>query len=304
MEIYNIKGNTYYFETKYSYIPFYKLNEIDIVMLDSGYYGTDDKIIKELILKYNFKILAVICSHAHLDHVGNNFWIQKKYNAEIIMSDSESRFCKSVYGLKSFHLTTYLKGADKRFESIPFKSDRTITDSDEFIDISGHKFEVVQLPGHTNFHIGIITPDEVFYVGDSLLSSDAIKENKLSFAANILIDINSKEKIRNIKCDKYILAHRGVYDKSNINEVIDQNLLFYDEQIQSILNLIKGYMTFDEIFKEAAKEFNISKNVLSYVQTERILKNFINYLLEHGILRIDIVDNTLKYRRNKHITIE
>jgi len=63
-------------------------------------------------------------------------------------------------------------------------------------------------------------------------------------------------------------------------------------------------MTFDEIFIELAKKFSISKNVLSYVQTERILKNFINYLLESGILRIEIVDDTLKYCRNKHITLE
>lgn len=304
MKIHNIIGNTYYFETKYSYIPFYKLNDNDIVMLDSGYYGTDEVIIEQLISEYNYNVVAVICSHGHLDHVGNNFWLQEKYNTEIIMSDYESRFCESVYGLKSFHLTIYLKGADKRFESIPFKADRKITDSDEFIDISGYRFEVVQLPGHTNFHMGIITPDGVFYVGDTLLSSDAIKENKLSFATNILIDINSKEKIRNIKCDKYVLAHKGVYDESNINELIDQNLLFYEEQMQSILDVIKEHMSFDEIFKELAKKLAISKNVLSYVSTERILKNFINYLLESGILRVDIVDDTLKYCRNKHIAID
>jgi len=74
--------------------------------------------------------------------------------------------------------------------------------------------------------------------------------------------------------------------------------------MQSILDLIKDHMTFDEIFIELAKKFSISKNVLSYVQTERILKNFINYLLESGILRIEIVDDTLKYCRNKHITLE
>lgn len=304
MKIYNIKGNTYYFETKYSYIPFYKLNDNEIVMLDSGYYGTDDKIIQELISKYNFNVKAVICSHGHIDHIGNNFWLQEKYNTEIIMSDYESNFCESVYGLKSFHFTVYLKGADKRFEPIPFKTDRKITNSDKYIEISGNRFEIVQLPGHTYFHLGIITPDNVFYVGDSLLSSEAIKENKLSFSSNILLDINSKEKIRNTKCEKYILAHKGVYDYSLINEIIDQNLLFYEEQMQLIIDSVKNHMTFDEIFKEIIQKIQISKHALSYVQTERIIKNFINYLLENGVLRIEIEDDTLKYCRNKHIAIE
>ncbi|MDF2949936.1 MAG: beta-lactamase domain protein, partial [Sedimentibacter sp.] len=36
MNLIHVKGNTYCIEVGMSYIPFYKLNEKDIIMLDTG----------------------------------------------------------------------------------------------------------------------------------------------------------------------------------------------------------------------------------------------------------------------------
>jgi glyoxylase-like metal-dependent hydrolase (beta-lactamase superfamily II) len=298
-----IKGNTYYIETCSSYIPFYKINENDIIMLDSGLYDIETKIIENILIKNNFTVKAVICTHAHVDHIGNNSWLKEQYDAEIIMPENESLIFESVYNVKSFLYKTHTKDMDKIYSPIVFKTDRKISMDDEYIDVCGRKFQIIQLHGHSYYHIGIITPDRVFYVGDLLMSKEIIGESKMPFIADIKKDIESKEKARYIKCDKYIVAHKGVYDE--IDEIIDANLSFIENQTQLVIDIIrKNPMTLDEICNEVFIELNIKKNVKKYILTQFIVLSFVNYLLECRIVRLEIVDSSLKYCLNKHCVID
>lgn len=302
MKIYNIKGDTYYFETKFAYMPFYKINENEIIMLDSGLNDTDEKVIKELISQYGFSIKAVICSHSHIDHVGNNFWLKEKYNTEIIMPEYESMICNSMYNARAYYLPSITKRMEKRFESNICITDRKIFDEDKYIEVYGRKFEIVQLHGHTYYHIGIITPDDVFYVGDSLIGRDELNDTKIVYIDDIAVDLETKEKLRKIKCNKYILAHKGVYD--DINQIIDDNINYLENQMKLIIDIINKPMTISEIFQEVFKKLEISNNVSTYILAEKILKTYIYYLIDNGVVKIEIIDHSMKYNLNKHNAIE
>ena len=55
-----------------TYIPFYKINDNDIIMLDTGLKKGEREIIENVIESNNFKVCGIINSHAHIDHIGNN----------------------------------------------------------------------------------------------------------------------------------------------------------------------------------------------------------------------------------------
>jgi len=302
MKIYNIKGNTYYFETKYAYMPFYKINENEIIMLDSGFYETDEKVIKELISQYKFIVKSVICSHAHVDHVGNNFWLKEQFNTEIIMPEYESITCESMYNFKAFNLPFITKRMEKSYASNICSTDRKILSKEKVIEVFGHEFEIVQLPGHTHYHTGIITPDNVFYVGDSLMGEEELIYTKIAYISDISVDLQTKEKLREIKCDKYILAHKGIYD--DLNEIIDENIKYLEEQMKFIISVINKPMTMSEIFAEVFKKLEISSNVSTYILAEKMLKSYIYYLIDYGVVKIEVIDHSLKYNCNKHNAIE
>ncbi|MFT5875755.1 MAG: hydroxyacylglutathione hydrolase, partial [Clostridium sp.] len=83
MEIKGIKGNTFCIDTGMLYIPFYKINNEEIIMLDSGWAKGERKGIDEILEKNNLQVVGIICSHAHIDHIGNNAYLKKKYNCVI-----------------------------------------------------------------------------------------------------------------------------------------------------------------------------------------------------------------------------
>ncbi len=302
MKIHNIKGNTYYFETKSAYIPFYKINEKEIIMLDSGLYDTDEKIIKDIILQYNFIVRAVICTHAHIDHVGNNFWIKEEHGAEILMPEYESMICNSMYNARAYYLPSITKRMEKRFETNISITDRKISAADKFIEVCEQKFEIAQLPGHTHYHIGIITPDNVFYIGDSLIGIDELKDTKIVFVDDIAVDLETKAKLRKIRCCKYVLAHKGIYD--DINYIIDCNIDYLENKMKLIIDIINKPMTMSEIFREVFRKLNISKNVSTYILAEKMIRPYIYYLIDNGVIKLEVNDYSLKYSSNKHNAIE
>ena len=115
MEIKKIKGNTFYIATEMTYIPFYKINDQEIIMLDSGWAKGQRKGIDELLEKNNFKVVAIICSHAHVDHIGNNAFLKKKYNCIIAMPAYEALVCSSAINLKLYYSNQTLSDVSLHF---------------------------------------------------------------------------------------------------------------------------------------------------------------------------------------------
>ena len=55
MKVKQVKDNTYCIDVGISYIPFYKLNENDIVLIDSGEPG-DRKLLESVFEKYDLNL--------------------------------------------------------------------------------------------------------------------------------------------------------------------------------------------------------------------------------------------------------
>ena len=98
-EIIHVKGNTFCIDTGMTYIPFYKVNEKEIIMLDSGWAEGEQEKLNTLLDYNDFKVVGIINSHSHIDHIGNNSFLKKKYDCIIAMSTFAAHICSSVEAL-------------------------------------------------------------------------------------------------------------------------------------------------------------------------------------------------------------
>ena len=296
MEIKKIKGNTFYIATEMTYIPFYKINDQEIIMLDSGWAKGQRKGIDELLEKNNFKVVAIICSHAHVDHIGNNAFLKKKYNCIIAMPAYEALVCSSAINLKLYYSNQTLSDVSLHFGHMVCQTDIMIFDNQNSICVCGIEFKILHTPGHSPAHICITTPDDVAYIGDALISHEVMNGSKMPYAYMLTEDLKSKATLYDLKCCKYIVAHRGTYNE--ITGLITDNINFYKNRAKAIYTLIVGAMTMQDILKTVIENFNINiGNIYKYTLIERMLRSYVEYLNETGLIVLNMDNGFLKYSK-------
>jgi len=296
MEIKEIKGDTFCIDTGMTYIPFYKINDEEVIMLDSGWAKGEREGIDELLERNNFKVVGIICSHAHIDHIGNNAYLKKKYNCIIAMSAYESLVCSSTVNLKAYYSSQTLLDVTEHFGHMVCETDIMISNNRDKIYVCGIKFKIIHTPGHSPEHICIITPDDVAYLGDALISYEVMEGAKMPYAYILREDLKSKEKLYDLKCSKYVVAHKGMYD--DITELITDNINFYKNRAQRVYDVIDGTMTMEDILKAVIKNFNIHVSTrYKYTLIERMLRSYVEYLNEIGRIDLNMDDGFLKYSK-------
>ncbi|MTI67407.1 MAG: MBL fold metallo-hydrolase [Firmicutes bacterium] len=296
MYIKKVKGNTYCIVTKMTYIPFYKINDEEIIMLDTGWKDGQREGIDELLERNNFKVAGIICSHAHIDHVGNNSYLKNKYNSIIAMPSHEALVCSSTVNLKVYYSTQTLSQVKKHFGHMVCETDIFITNKQNYIYVCGIKFNILHTPGHSPAHICITTPDDVTYLGDSLISYEVMKGAKLPYAFILKEDLKSKEKLFKLKSNKYIIAHQGIYN--DITKLITDNIAFYKNRAKKIYDLVEGTMTMEEIMKKVIENWNIKiKSIYHYSVIEKMLRSYVEYLNETENIELILEDGFLKYKK-------
>lgn len=299
MNIIQVKDNTYCIDVGMSYVPFYKLNEKDIIMLDSG--NIDEREILQYAIEENgFNLKGILCSHGHPDHIASNQYFKDRYGCLIGMPMYEAQICSSAMNLKAYYNNNTLTEIREKYGYMLFETDVYITDKQHEVNFCGADFKIMHTPGHSPSHICITTPDNVGYVGDALISYEIIETAKIPFDFVLLEDLNSKDKLLSLDCSRYIVAHKGIYD--DITDLIADNIAFYIHRAEKTFELIKGKMTMGEIVKEAAKSFEVNiSNIYKYDLISRMLRCHVDYLYETGRIRLSIDKGFRKYERNEDI---
>lgn len=297
MDILKVKGNTYCIDTGMTYIPFYKINDEEIIMLDTGRERGERERIEEVLEKNKFKVTAILNSHAHIDHIGNNKYFKDKYNSIIAMSVYEAIICSSEVNLKLYYGSETLKFVKEHYDHMVFKTDIIIEENQHEILLCGVDFKIISTPGHSPAHICIITPDDIAYIGDALISYEVMEGAKMPYAYILSEDMKSKAKLYDLNCSKYVVAHKGIYN--NITKLINDNIDFYESRAMRIYEAIDGSMTMEEIMKIISKKFNINvNNVQKYYFMERMLKSYVEYLHEIEKLELIMENGFLKYTKS------
>lgn len=297
MNFEHISGNTYCLTDTNITIPFYMLGENRIVLLDSGL-DTEPQRSKLISLLEPYEVAAIISTHAHPDHVGTNQYYQQR-GAKIYMPHFEAGCLESAANLKAWYNLFCMTEIEKFFPHILFKTDCEIGADCTAVEIEGHRFDIIHAPGHTMDQICVVTPDNVLYLADALLSEKECRAAKLPYTFSVLLDKMTREKLRSIKAESYVLAHGGVV--SDISELTARNEECFGDCADRIFNLIEKPMTMEEIIEKVVLKFNLRQDANIYIFRvyERNVRSFVDYLCDSKRITPEVIGAKLYYVRSK-----
>ena len=179
---------------------------------------------------------------------------------------------------------TYGKSREYFLEEC-FTADVIIGPEDEYLDFGGVRFGILQLPGHTAGHIGVVTPDNVAYVGDCLLDRQQLDKAKLLSTMFIARDLESKAFLRETHYDAYILAHKEVV--TDITALVDCNMEAVRRKGEELLDILVDGMTFPQWIAAFCQRENIrTHNEFKFSIIERNFSDFVNWLTDEGRITI------------------
>lgn len=288
MELRHVLGNTWVAEANTALLGVYRVTEKDIVLIDTGYAKLDRAGLTAMIEDNGFRLLGVICSHAHFDHSGNVRYLQQRCGARAAAHIIEAGISVNPDAYRANYVAlTYGKSREYLLEEC-FVADTIIGPEDEWLDFCGARFGILQLPGHSAGHIGVVTPDNVAYVGDCLLDQQQIDNAKLPTSMFIARDLQSKEFLRQSRYDAYIIAHKAVItDHTALDALVDSNSAFIYRKADELLEDLVDGMTFAQWIAAFCQRENIrTKNEFKFSIIERNFANFVDWLTDEGRITI------------------
>ena len=281
MELRHVLGRTWVAEASTALLPIYRVTDTDMILIDTGYAKLDRAGLTALIEDNGFHLRGIICSHAHFDHSGNVRYLQQRCGAKAAAHIIEAGISVNPDAYRANYVAlTYGKSREFFLEEC-FVADTIIGPEDDFLDFCGVRFGILLLPGHSAGHIGVVTPDNVAYVGDCLIDQQQIDSAKLPTSMFIARDLQSKEFLRRTQYDAYILAHKSVV--TDIAPLVDSNIAFIHRKAEELLNDLTDGMTFAQWISTFCQRENIrTKNELKFSIIERNFSNFVDWLTDEG----------------------
>ena len=295
MELTRVKGNTWVIEAN-QLIPLYKLDDRRCVLLDSGLLQEREEL-EETLRAAGLTPVGILCSHAHVDHCANNGYLQEKYGTVVALTPPEAGMCSSLLTLKCYFLTLSPGTVARESACMVHTPDVSIPMSDGPFDFCGAVFQILHTPGHSAGHICVVTPDNVCYAADALLSRELLTA-KLPYSLSQQMAMESREKLRGLDCDAFILAHRGICSGEEIGTLIDANQDLVRRRAEEILALVDRPMTASQIDEAACVLYELfTHKPPRALRFERNVRFFIEYLVDAGWLSQVCQNGTIYYAR-------
>ncbi|MCX8083944.1 MAG: MBL fold metallo-hydrolase [Calditerrivibrio sp.] len=248
-----------------------------------------DTCIDESVAKKIDKIAAkpvkyILNSHSHADHTGGNYYFQKKYNTKIYIDSREISFCElpeletallnGGYGL--FLTKDKFLCAKKSFADRLDKFDLRSYGIETF-DLAGHS------PGMTGFKV-----EDICYFGDAVFSREIIDKYKILYLYDVSRFRRSLDKLLGVPYEKCVICHKGVFDKSQMEHVVNLNKKHVEQVKNIVYDNIDDNIGEREIFLKVVEKLDIELSKSIYLLIFSTIKGYLFDLLEEGLVEVNI----------------
>ena len=240
-------------------VGIYILANNNVCLIDTGNSKDSAKIIAKILEEHNWHLQYIINTHSHADHIGGNKYLQDKYNCRIFSSLIESYFINEPMLEPSL---LYGSVPPKDLHTHLLLAKPSVCENIDNMDIEG--IEVINLEGHAKGLIGVVTSDNVCFVGDAYTSSKIL--------------------------NKYAIQYEI---ESDIQNTIDDNYNNMLEIENNVLNLIDTSIKYTDLLNKLAGLYHINLNMMQLYVVGTTIKSILTKLESEGKIELSTQDGDL-----------
>ncbi len=289
MELIQLAEKTYMLKNPTN-IGIYKMDEENVILIDSGNDKDAGKKILKIITEQGWKVKGIVNTHSNADHIGENKIIQERTGCKIYAHKIEK--CFTEYPILE---SSFLYGA------YPFKALQNKfllakeTKVEEVENNLPNGLEYIELPGHFFSMIGIKTSDNIYFLGDAIFSEETIKKYHLFFIYNVKEYVDTLDYLGTLKGDLFIPSH--VEATKDLQPLIEKNQQKIEEIKKNILKICEKEITFENILKNIFELYHLQINENQYVLIGSTIKSFLSYLCDKEEISYRFKNNQMLWKK-------
>ena len=277
-DLIKLTERTYYFDIP-TKIGVYKLDEKHVMLIDSGINAKTANRVLNALGDMGLEIAFIVNTHSHTDHAGGNRCICeatgcKAYAPEVedVLIEYSDVEATLVYGgfpcndfRKKFMNTESCKTYNIKEAPLP------------------EGMEIFPLYGHTAHMIGIKTPDDVYFIADSVNGKNAIDKAKVCYVYDIDTQLETLEKLKELDGKLCVPAHTDPTE--NVAYLADINIENLLEIRQRILNTLKEKpLTTEQLTASLCRQYELKADFMGLVMITSSVRSHLVSLRHNGFI--------------------
>ncbi len=274
-ELIKLGDNTYCY-TMPTNVGIYRMSDDRVYIIDTGVNERSGKRILSVVEEQGWTVEAVILTHAHTDHAGGCKYITEITGCKAYATAAERIFVEQpdlepavVYG--AFPCRDF-RG---KFMNTPACS---VSDIRELQLPEG--MELIHLPGHFADMIGVRTPDDVYFMADSVIAAETLSKCPLSYIFDIESQYQTLDRLKRYQGKLCVPSHSK--PTRDIATLADKNREALDKVNSFLLDLLKSPKTLEELMVILTDEWELADTYGQYVLTLSGVRGHLTYLRHRG----------------------
>ena len=289
-ELVKVTDRCYYIDCP-SKIGIYKISDSCVALIDSGNSRETGKKICKILEEQGWELRAIYNTHCHADHIGANKYLQNLTGCKIYAHGIERDFANHPI-LESSHIYGAFSPRDLRHN---FLLAEECFAENLTKDALPEGLELIELPGHSFDMVGFRSSDGAFFIGDSILSKEALDKYGITFVHDVDAHIETLERLKTTEAKVFIPSHAAACE--DITALADCNINKVREVEEKILSFCNTPISFENLLKKLFDAYSKKMNFDQYALVGCTTRSYLAALKNSGKLDVGYDGNIMTWKR-------
>lgn len=287
-ELIQAGANTYYLDCPAKIGIWH--TERGVYLIDSGGDKDAGRKVRQVLDAQGWKLLGILNTHSHADHVGGNAYLQKQTGCKVFAGGVEGAFtAHPILEGVSLYGGYPCKELRHKFLLAQASSVSPLSDAD-----FPAQLEVIPLPGHSFDMVGFRTPDNVVFLADCIASRATLEKYAVSFLWDAAAFLETLDRVEAMEADLFVPSHAPA--ASDVAGLVQFNRQKVWEVAEKILELCRTPCTFEQLLQRVFQDCGLSMNFQQHALVGSTVRSYLSWLHDTGKVEPLFEENLLLWR--------